>query len=102
MDTDPAVAWSRVRVPVLLLKGAEDDRSPPGPMAARIGSALRGGHDPPLRVDVVAGADHMLLDWPLGPGIPPPRFAGRWTARLAAWIHTVAGPRRTGGAPDRG
>ena len=86
MDFDAAAAWSRVEVPVLLLKGGADDRSTAGVMRTRIGHALAAaGHDQP-DVVVFPEADHMLLEWPLGPGVPPPVFAEGALEHLLAWI----------------
>ena len=91
MDVDPHAAWARVRVPVLLLKGARDDRSAPGAMAERIGRALEEGGNERPTVEVFAEADHMILVWPRGAGNPPPAFAPGFPDGLVRWILETTG-----------
>ncbi len=91
MDFDPAPYWRRVDVPVLLLKGTEDDRSAAGPSAGRLKAMISA----PLEVRLFQGADHMLLQWPIAPGVPPPVFAAGYPQIVADWIlRTVRGPAK--------
>lgn len=65
---------------MLLLKGGRDTHSSASdvvPRFARLG----------LDVEVFPKADHMLLEWPLGPGTPPPTFADGYLERVVTWIH---------------
>ncbi len=82
MDFDPAPYWRRVDVPVLLLKGTEDDRSAAEPSAERLKAMISA----PLEVRLLQGADHMLLRWPIAPRIPPPVFAAGYPQIVADWI----------------
>lgn len=86
MDFDPIRAWSQVTAPVLLLKGGADDRSTADVMRQRIAGALAKGGNRRLTVVVFPNADHMLLDWPFGRGVPPPRFADGFLETLLQWI----------------
>jgi len=52
--------WSRVRVPVLLVYGAEDQRVPATESASRIGTALRQAGNKQVTVRVLPGADHTF------------------------------------------
>ena len=102
MDFDAERAWERVRVPVLLLKGERDDRSPAGEMRRRISRALERGGNAGLETVVYPGADHMLLSWPFGRNTPPPRFAGGFPDVLATWIHRQAAPDADGASGAAG
>ena len=86
MDFDPAPVWEQIRVPVLLLKGGRDDRSPAAPMRERIERALQAGGNEDLTVHLFPEADHMLLEWPLGEGTPPPAFSEGYPDVLVEWI----------------
>lgn len=86
MDTEPAVVWSRVRAPALFLKGERDDRSPPD-LAERALRTAFAGNDVEVSFVQIAGADHMLLRWPIGDRIPPPLFPPGLFDALAGWIH---------------
>jgi hypothetical protein len=101
MDTDPRVLWQRVHVPVLLLKGADDDRSRPGPMASRIRAALAAGGNEDLTVHVFPDADHLLLRWPLGQRTPPPVFADGYPEILVDWIRAHVGRAPARGTTDQ-
>jgi uncharacterized protein len=91
MDFDPEPAWRRVRAPVLLLKGGRDPRSPAVVMAERIPAALARGGNRQVRVRVFPEADHALLEWPLGEGVPPPVFADGYPEALLRWVEGQAG-----------
>ena len=86
MDFDPSPVWQRVRVPVLLLKGGRDDRSSPGPMREKIVGALRRGGNHRVEVRVYPDADHSLLEWPGGEGVPPPVFTEGYLETLVRWV----------------
>ena len=86
MDFNASDAWSRVAVPILLLKGGADDRSPADVMRDQIADALTRGSGQQPDVVVFPGADHMLLRWPFGQGVPPPQFADGFLETLLMWI----------------
>lgn len=93
MDFDSAPYWRQVVVPVLLLKGTGDDRSAAVPATDRLRAMISG----PCHVRLFAGADHMLLHWPLGKGVPPPVFADGYPQIVADWILEISrGPADTG------
>jgi len=52
--------WSRVRVPVLLIYGAEDQRVPAAMSAARIAAALLNAGNGDVTVRILPGADHTF------------------------------------------
>jgi dipeptidyl aminopeptidase/acylaminoacyl peptidase len=56
---DPVAAWSRVRSPVLLLYGSNDERVPPVPSAETISRVLRRA-GAPVTVRMYEGADHTF------------------------------------------
>ncbi len=94
MDFDPSPYWRRVDVPVLLLKGTEDDRSAAAPSAQRLEAMISA----PCDVRLFQGADHMLLQWPIAPRVPPPVFADGYPQIVADWIlRTVRGPEENTG-----
>jgi dipeptidyl aminopeptidase/acylaminoacyl peptidase len=59
--------WARVRVPVLLIYGAEDQRVPAAESAARIAATLRDAGNADVTVRILPGADHTFR-LPPGPG----------------------------------
>lgn len=95
MDFDPLPVWAAVRVPVLLLKGAQDDRSPVDGVRW-IEAALRRGGNDAIDVRIFPRADHMLLEWPLGDRVPPPAFADGFPEALVEWLRAES---RRGGFP---
>lgn len=98
MDFDSDAAWSRVRVPVLLLKGDADDRSPAAEMRAAVTAALARGGNRDVTVRIFPGADHALLTWPFGAGTPPPAFADGYLATLTDWVRARSGLAEPGPA----
>jgi uncharacterized protein len=62
--------WRRVRVPVLLLYGAADQRVPPNESARRIEDALRGAGNRNVTVRIFPGADHTFRLPPAASGWP--------------------------------
>jgi dienelactone hydrolase len=59
--------WARVRVPVLLIYGAEDRRVPARESAARIAATLHDAGNADVTVRILPGADHTFR-LPPGPG----------------------------------
>lgn len=76
--------WARVRVPVLLVYGAEDRRVPAAESAERIAAALRGAGNADVAVRIFPGADHSFR---LAPGASGwPRTAPDYVATLVGWL----------------
>jgi pimeloyl-ACP methyl ester carboxylesterase len=67
-DYDAAPAWRSVRVPVLLLYGANDALVAPQANIDGITAVLKANGNPPLTVRVFPGADHTLRVPPATPG----------------------------------
>jgi dipeptidyl aminopeptidase/acylaminoacyl peptidase len=57
----PAKYWARVKVPVLLVYGARDERVPPGESAAAIQSSLLAGGNDNVTVKTYPRADHTFV-----------------------------------------
>ena len=91
MDFDPAPLWERVRVPVLVIKGGRDPKYPAEEMRRNIETALRRGGNNSYRIIILPGADHPLLEWPLGKGVPPPVFAAGHPEALVSWVRERVG-----------
>ena len=82
----PLEWWGRVRVPVLLLYGAEDRRVPAVESAGRIVEALRRAGNPDVAVRIFPGADHSFRLPPTSSGWPI--TAPGYTAGLLEWLAT--------------
>jgi len=80
----PLEWWARVRVPVLLVYGAADQRVPPGESAARITAALRRAGNRDVTVRIFPGADHTFRLQP-GPGGWPVTAPG-YVSTLLDWL----------------
>ncbi|MFL5539888.1 MAG: alpha/beta hydrolase family protein [Longimicrobiaceae bacterium] len=80
----PLEWWSRVRVPVLLLYGAEDQRVPAEESAARIAAALRGAGNRDVTVRIFPGADHTFRLPPGASGWPV--TAPGYLSALLDWL----------------
>lgn len=81
---DPVSWWRHVRVPVLLVYGAEDQRVPAAESAERIRVALRAGGNRQLTVRIFPGADHTFR---LRPGTSGwPVTAPAYVASVLDWI----------------
>jgi uncharacterized protein len=80
----PLQWWAKVRVPVLLVYGAEDRRVPPSESAARIADTLHraGNHD--VTVRIFPGADHTFR-LPPGPSGWPDTAPG-YISTLTEWL----------------
>jgi dienelactone hydrolase len=82
----PLEWWGRIRVPVLLLYGAEDQRVPAAESAARIAAAvLRNGSGADVTVRIFPGADHgfRLPPGPSGWPVTAPGYVDTLTDWLA-------------------
>jgi pimeloyl-ACP methyl ester carboxylesterase len=83
----PLEWWAKVKVPVLLIYGAEDQRVPARESAARIsGTVLRNAPDVDLTVRILPGADHTfrLASGPSGWPVTAPDYIPtllRWLSR---------------------
>ncbi len=73
---DPLAWWSRVKVPVLLLYGANDQRVPAAQSAERIAAALRRAGNADVTVRIYPGADHTfrLAPGPSGWPVTAPQY----------------------------
>ena len=76
--------WSQVRVPVLLLYGADDQRVPAAASAERIAAALRRAGNDEVTIRLYPGADHTFR-LPPGPGGWPATAPG-YLSDLLDWI----------------
>jgi uncharacterized protein len=81
---DPLHWWRRVRVPVLLVYGAEDQRVPAAASASRIESALRASGNTQVTAHIHAGADHTFRLRP-GPSGWPVTAPG-YVSGLLGWL----------------
>jgi hypothetical protein len=81
---NPLEWWARVRVPVLLIYGAADQRVPPATSASRIGTVLREAGNTHLTVRILPGADHSfrLLPGPSGWPVTAPDYI----PSLLSWL----------------
>lgn len=96
MDFDPETHWRRLGIPVLAMKGGHDDRSNADTVVARLQRDLPGGAAPPSRIWVAPEADHLMMTWPLGNHVPPPRFVDGFPDMIATWIQGLpAGPGKS-------
>jgi uncharacterized protein len=84
---DNRAAWSRVRVPVMLLFGANDALVPPRATIATVESILR-AHGVRPAVVVLPGADHALRVPPHGSG-GSPHFAPGYPDVVVRWIDAL-------------
>ncbi len=78
--------WARIRVPVLLIYGAKDQRVPAAESAARIAAALRNAGNADVTVRILPGADHTFR-LPPGPS-GWPVTAPDYVANLLDWLAT--------------
>jgi uncharacterized protein len=81
---DPLAWWSRVRVPVLLVYGANDQRVPPTESARRIEAALRRAGNSNVTVRIYPRADHTFR-LPPGPSGWPDTAPG-YVSDLLDWV----------------
>jgi dienelactone hydrolase len=81
---DPLAWWSRVKVPVLLVYGANDQRVPAEESAKRIAAALRRAGNKDVTVRIYPGADHTFR-LPPGPSGWPATAPG-YVSDLIGWL----------------
>jgi pimeloyl-ACP methyl ester carboxylesterase len=81
---DPIEWWRRVRVPVLLVYGADDERVPVAASAARIREALKAAGNTQVSVQIHPGADHTFR-LPPGPS-GWPVTAPEYVSGLLSWL----------------
>ena len=82
---DPLEWWARIRVPVLLIYGSEDQRVPAAESAARIsGTVLRNARNADVTVRILPGADHTFR-LPPGPS-GWPVTAPDYIPSLLSWL----------------
>jgi uncharacterized protein len=80
--------WARVRVPVLLLYGAEDQRVPAAESASRIEAALRKAGNAEVTTKIFPGADHTFRLRPGPSGWPV--SAPDYLPTLLSWLDRMA------------
>lgn len=76
--------WARVRVPVLLIYGAEDQRVPAAESASRIRMVLRESGNKHLTIRILPGADHTFRLRPGPSGWPV--TAPDYIPSLLSWL----------------
>ena len=81
---NPLEWWARIRVPVLLIYGAADQRVPPATSASRIGTVLREAGNTHLTVRILPGADHSFRLQPGPSGWPV--TAPDYLPSLLSWL----------------
>lgn len=86
MDTNSDSLWSQVDVPILFLKGEQDDRSRADIAKRKLKAALEQADNTNVEFSHFTGADHMVLEWPLGKNIPPPVFPDGYLEKIVEWI----------------
>jgi uncharacterized protein len=91
MDTDPESLWVHVDTPVLFLKGERDSRSTADVAEQKLRAALEKGGNTNVEFVRFPKADHLILEWPFGEGVPPPLFAHGYLDTMTKWIHSVVG-----------
>ena len=81
---NPLEWWARVRVPVLLIYGADDQRVPAATSASRISTVLREAGNTYLTVRIHPGADHSFRLQPGPSGWPV--TAPDYIPSLLSWL----------------
>jgi alpha-beta hydrolase superfamily lysophospholipase len=97
---DPVAHWKGVRVPVLLLYGSADERTPVDPSVRAIRQALERNHRPLPTVCIYLGADHGLRR--KEPGDEWPRDAAGYPEDLIRWTQWAARRGHGAGAAPEG
>ena len=94
-DYDPATYWASVRVPVLLLYGAKDQRVQVDESVRNIKAALVTGHNDRYTVRVFPNANHTLrVTSADGSGFAWPRNAPGYLETLTRWTLDVVKPKQ--------
>ncbi len=89
MDTNPDSIWADVYAPVLFIKGGKDSRSTAELAEQKLRTILESGGNRNAEFVHFPGADHMILEWPFGAGVPPPVFSDGYPDILADWIRDI-------------
>lgn len=89
MDTNPDSLWTQVDAPVLFLKGGQDSRSYADTAEQKLRAALEAGNNRNVEFVRFPSADHLILEWPLGEGVPPPVFADGYLDKMESWIKSL-------------
>lgn len=97
---DPVAHWKRVQVPVLLVYGSADERTPVEPSVRAIRGALERNHRPGPTVCIYQGADHGLRR--KQPGDEWPRNAAGYPEDLIRWTQWAARRGHGAGAAPEG
>lgn len=69
---------------------------------ARIAEAVAAGGGPEVTSVVFPEADHVVLEWPLGEGVPPPRWPEGYREALVCWTRAEVGLPPTANCAGRG
>ncbi len=96
MDFDPRPGWRKVSCPVLALGGGRDDRSDARASLDGIAREVAAGSGAPVTTVLFPEADHLLLEWPLGDHVPPPRWPDGYDRTLVCWTRLVTEQPATG------
>jgi uncharacterized protein len=92
---DPLSQWREVRVPVLLLFGAADERVPVEVSLRNVRAALEEAQNPRVAWKVFAGADHTFrLPAPPGGNFHWPADPPEYLETLLNWLVGTARPGR--------
>jgi hypothetical protein len=87
---DPRIYWERVRVPVLLVFGERDERTPVDASRRNIEAALGRAENRHVTERTFPGADHSLRLASGQPGSPWPRTAPGYPEVVLDWIQKTA------------
>ena len=91
---DPRSYWEQVRVPVLLLFGERDERTPVDASRGNIEAALRRAGNRHVTERTFPGADHSLRLASGEPGSPWPRSAPDYPEVVLRWIQEATMARQ--------
>ncbi len=91
-NADNRAAWRRVRVPVLLLYGGNDEIVPTRTSIETISMLVAGNGSGLVTVRVLRGADHTLR-LPAADNAGWPRYAPGYPQLVSDWITAIARPR---------
>ena len=87
MDTRPESIWQHVDHPVLFIKGGRDAHSSADQAESRLKTVLARHGNLDVEFITYPDADHMMLEWPFGQGVPPPVFADGYLQMMIDWLH---------------
>lgn len=89
MDTNPDSLWTLVDAPVLFLNGGQDSRSSADTAEQKLKAALEQGNNRKGEFVRFPEADHLILEWPFGEGVPPPVFSDGYPDKMVCWIKSL-------------